>query len=104
MPAFVLSPDTHRPAGNPYACLARGRSTKIAFACMKYGYLAQGHISEAICDEAVAVIACLPPGSSDSDGRVMSQRPVLSMTEKRMPANRGHPGARWEDPVELPAR
>ncbi|PWU28587.1 MULTISPECIES: hypothetical protein [unclassified Pseudomonas] len=27
-------------------------AVEIAFACMKYGYMAEGHISEAICAEA----------------------------------------------------
>lgn len=35
-------------------------SVEIAFACMRYGYLEQGHISEAICSESIeAVIAYL---------------------------------------------
>ncbi|MCP1603729.1 TetR/AcrR family transcriptional regulator [Pseudomonas citronellolis] len=41
-------------AGLPQQPDAATLSVEIAFACMKYGYLAQGHISEAICDEAAA--------------------------------------------------
>jgi len=41
-------------AGLPQQPDAATLSVEIAFACMKYGYLAQGRISEAICDEAAA--------------------------------------------------
>lgn len=41
-------------AGLPQEPDAATLSVEIAFACMRYGYLAEGHISEAICAEAAA--------------------------------------------------